>query len=161
MGSGAVFFDYDADGWVDLFLVDGGSLADAAVAARARHRLFRNQRRRHVRRRHRGVARSATAEYGMGACAGDVDNDGRIDLYVTNYGANALYRNDGDGVFADVTRDGGRGTAAAGAPAARSSTWTATATWICSSPTTSTRPKTNNRFCGDPQRRIRVLLPSR
>src|SRR6185503_4163480 len=44
MGSGAVFFDADGDGWIDLFLVDGGSIADPAVMAKARHRLFRNQR---------------------------------------------------------------------------------------------------------------------
>ena len=42
MGSGAVFFDYDNDGWIDVFLVDGGSIADSTVNARARHRLFRN-----------------------------------------------------------------------------------------------------------------------
>ena len=48
----------------------------------------------------------------MGACAGDVDNDGRVDLYVTGYGANALYRNDGDGVFSDVTREAGVGLVA-------------------------------------------------
>ena len=94
MGSGAVFFDYDDDGWVDLFLVDGGSLADAAVAARARHSALPQ--------RGAGTFADVTAasgiasrEYGKGACAGDVDNDGRIDLYVTNYGPNPLYRNDG------------------------------------------------------------------
>ena len=82
MGSGAVFFDADGDGWIDLFLVDGGSIADPAVAATARHRLFRNQR--------NGTfaditaaSRIRTTVYGMGACAGDVDNDGRPDLYVT------------------------------------------------------------------------------
>ena len=108
MGSGAVFFDYDADGWVDVFLVDGGSLADPAVAARARHRLFRNL--------GNGKFADVTAasaitspEYGQGACAGDVDNDGRIDLYLTNYGANALFRNAGNGAFADVTRAAGVG----------------------------------------------------
>src|SRR6184192_299475 len=43
MGSGALFFDYDNDGWLDIFLVDGGSLADPAVAGKARHRLYRNR----------------------------------------------------------------------------------------------------------------------
>src|SRR5688572_26809576 len=90
MGSGGVLFDYDSDGWVDLFLVDGGSLADPAVNAKARHRLFRNA--------GNSVFTDVTdssgiqhRDYGMGACAGDVDNDGRIDLYITNYGPNALY----------------------------------------------------------------------
>jgi hypothetical protein len=108
MGSGALFFDFDADGWVDLFFVDGGSLDSPAVAARARHRLFRN--------RGDGTFADVTAAsgirhsaYGMGACAGDVDNDGLPDLYVTNYGANVLYRNRGKGVFADVTREAGVG----------------------------------------------------
>ena len=102
MGSGAAFFDYDNDGWIDLFLVDGGSLADAAVARRARHRLYHN--------RGNGTFEDATMrseiahrEYGMGACAGDYDNDGWVDLYITNFGPNTLYRNRGDGTFADVT----------------------------------------------------------
>ena len=103
MGSGGLFFDYDADGWPDLFLVDGGSLADPAVAARAAHRLYRN--------RGNGTFADVSArsgiqhrDYGMGACAGDVDNDGRVDLYVTTFGPNTLYRNRGDGTFEDVTR---------------------------------------------------------
>ena len=102
MGSGGVFFDYDGDGWIDIFLVDGGSIADPAVARRARHRLYRN--------RGNGTFEDVTErsgiqhrEYGMGACAGDYDGDGRPDLYITNYGPNALYRNHGDGTFTDVT----------------------------------------------------------
>ena len=74
-----------------------------AVARRARHRLFRN--------RGNGTFQDVTAQsgiqhrdYGMGACAGDYDNDGRIDLYVTNVGPNMLYRNAGNGAFTDVTR---------------------------------------------------------
>ena len=103
IGSGGLFFDYDSDGWIDIFLVDGGSIADAAVARQARHRLFRN--------RGNGTFQDVTAQsgiqhrdYGMGACAGDYDNDGRVDLYVTNVGPNTLYRNTGGGVFTDVTR---------------------------------------------------------
>jgi hypothetical protein len=102
MGSGGLFFDYDNDGWIDLFLVDGGSLADARVASQAKHRLYRN--------RANGTFEDVTArsgiqhrDYGMGACAGDYDNDGWIDLYVTNFGPNVLYRNRGDGSFTDVT----------------------------------------------------------
>ncbi len=103
MGSGGLFLDVDNDGWIDIFLVDGGSRADAAVARRARHRLFRN--------RGNGTFEDVTErsairhrEYGMGACAGDYDGDGRTDIYVTNLGPNVLYRNTGKGVFADVTR---------------------------------------------------------
>jgi hypothetical protein len=102
MGSGGLIFDYDADGWIDLFLVDGGSLADAAIARRARHRLYRN--------RGNGTFEDVSERsgiqhrnYGMGACAGDYDGDGRADLYVTSFGPNVLYRNRGDGTFADVT----------------------------------------------------------
>ena len=122
LGSGALFFDFDDDGWLDIFLVDGGSFADPAVSQRARHRLFRN--------RGNGTFEDVTAasgirhrEYGMGACAGDYDNDGQIDLYVTNVGPNALYRNIGGGRFEEIpnaglaeaggARDGGWSTSCA------------------------------------------------
>jgi hypothetical protein len=102
MGSGGLFFDADNDGWIDVFLVDGGSKADPGVAHMARHRLFRNRR--------DGSFADVTAAsgirhsaYGMGACAGDYDNDGLTDLYLTNDGPNVLYRNAGNGVFTDVT----------------------------------------------------------
>ena len=103
MGSGGLFFDYDNDGWIDVFLVDGGSLTDARIASQAKHRLYHN--------RGNGTFEDVTArsqiqhrDYGMGACAGDYDNDGWIDLYVTNFGPNVLYRNRGDGSFTDVTK---------------------------------------------------------
>jgi hypothetical protein len=117
IGAGGLFLDFDNDGWLDVFLVDGGSLADPAVARRARHRLFRNRRNPSTSSgqalfedvtdasniRHR--------DYGMGACAGDVDNDGLIDLYITNLGPNALYRNTGGGRFAEVPNAGGAASA--------------------------------------------------
>ena len=106
MGSGGLFFDYDNDGLVDVFLVDGGSLADPKVASQARHRLYRN--------RGNGSFEDATEasgirhrDYGMGACAADYDNDGLTDLYLTNFGPNALYRNTGDGRFVEVPKAGG------------------------------------------------------
>jgi enediyne biosynthesis protein E4 len=102
IGSGGLFFDYDNDGWIDIFLVDGGSLTDPAVARRARHGLFRN--------RGDGTFEDSTARsgirhrgYGMGACAGDYDNDGWVDLYVTSFGSNTLYRNTGTRIFTEVT----------------------------------------------------------
>ena len=94
MGSGGLFFDYDGDGWVDLFLVDGGSLVDPKVDATARDRLYKN--------RGDGTFQDVSASsgithaaYGMGACAADYDNDGWTDLYVTSVGPNRLYHNDG------------------------------------------------------------------
>lgn len=106
MSGGGLFFDYDNDGWVDVFLVDGGSPTDAAVQKRARHRLYRN--------RGNGTFADATAsagiahrDYGMGACSADYDNDGWPDLYITNVGPNALYRNNGGTSFTDVTRVAG------------------------------------------------------
>ena len=103
MGSGGLFFDFDSDGWIDIFLVDGGSLADPRAASRAAHRLYRN--------RGNGTFEDVSArsgirhrDYGMGACAADYDNDGTIDLYLTAFGPNVLYRNQGNGSFADVTQ---------------------------------------------------------
>jgi len=110
IGAGGLFLDFDNDGWLDVFLVDGGSLADPSVARRARHRLFRNRR--------NGTFEDVTdasnihhRDYGMGACAGDIDNDGLIDLYITNLGPNALYRNAGGGRFAEVPNAGGANSA--------------------------------------------------
>src|SRR5439155_887811 len=79
MGSGGAFVDLDSDGWVDIVLVDGGSIADPQVARRAQPRVLRN--------RKNGTFEDVTAAsgirqraYGMGVCAGDVDNDGHVDL---------------------------------------------------------------------------------
>ena len=106
MGSGGAFVDLDSDGWVDIVLVDGGSIADPLVARRAQPRVLRNRR--------DGTFEDVTArtgirqrDYGMGICAGDVDNDGHIDLYVTAVGRNTLYKNRGDFTFADVTASAG------------------------------------------------------
>ena len=124
MGSGGLFFDYDNDGWTDVFLVDGGSVVDSSVNARAHHRLFRN--------RGDGTFEDVTArsgirhtQYGMGACAADYDNDGYVDLYVTNAGTNALYHNNGrsagsgqGAAFADVTQKAGVGSRSFGASCA-------------------------------------------
>jgi len=109
IGGGGLFFDFDNDGWLDVFLVDSGSLADPASARHARHRLYRNRR--------NGTFADVTDasnirlhNYGMGACAGDIDNDGLADLYVTSVGPNTLYRNNGGGRFAEVPNAGGAGS---------------------------------------------------
>ncbi|HEX5109187.1 MAG TPA: CRTAC1 family protein [Vicinamibacterales bacterium] len=108
MGSGGVLFDYNNDGWLDILLLDGGSLVARNLTRAARHRLYRN--------RQDGTYEDVTAasgiqhpEYGMGACAGDYDNDGAVDLYITNFGANTLLRNRRDGSFVDTTRTAGVG----------------------------------------------------
>jgi hypothetical protein len=154
MGSGGVLFDYDNDGLVDLFLVDGGSIADATVNARARHRLYRNV----GTGAFKDVSQASGIghrEYGMGACAGDVDNDGRVDLYITNYGANELYRNGGNGTFTDITRAAHVGAVG----------WSTSCAFFDMDGDGDLdlfvtnyldAPKGSNRFCGDPQRRIRV-----
>lgn len=101
MVGGVVIFDFDGDGDEDLFYVDGGSLPGYKGES-AKSRLFRND----------GVGSFIDYTdksgiqlqgYGMGATAGDMDNDGDLDLYVTAFGANQLFGNQGDGTFADVT----------------------------------------------------------
>src|SRR6516225_8742199 len=108
MSAGALIFDYDNDGWPDIFLVNGGSFVDRAAAAAARHRLYHNNR--------DGTFTDATASsgivvsgFGMGACSADYDNDGWPDLYVTSVESNKLYHNNGNGTFTDVTAQAGVG----------------------------------------------------
>jgi hypothetical protein len=99
---GVALFDYDNDGWLDVYLVNGSTFEALRGKAKApRSALFRNNR--------DGTfadvtdkAGVANERWGFGAAVGDFDNDGWEDLYVTNYGKNRLYRNNGDGTFTDV-----------------------------------------------------------
>ena len=104
MGSGAALFDYDNDGDLDVYLVNAASRATAT--APARNQLFRQN--------DDGTFVDATAEtglgddgYGMGTALGDIDNDGDLDVLVTNDGPNRLYRNNGDGTFRNITSTAG------------------------------------------------------
>lgn len=102
MSGGACWLDYDGDGDLDLYLVQGGALeATEAGGQRARHpgnELFRNDGSGGFRRVTEGAG-VGDRGYGMGCAVGDVDGDGMADLYVTNIGANVLFRNDGHGGF--------------------------------------------------------------
>lgn len=104
MGGGAALFDMDGDGDPDLLLVQSGRLDGADTGPR--HRLFRND----GRGRFEDVTAGSgvdVAGYGMGVATGDVDDDGDVDLYLTNLGGNVLLQNDGGGRFADVTARAG------------------------------------------------------
>jgi hypothetical protein len=107
-GCGAALFDCDADGDVDLYLVSAWKIEGREVTIRGRNALYRND--------GDWSFTDVTDEagvgddgWGCGVSAGDFDNDGDLDLYVTNYGPNVLYRNDGDGTFTDVTAAAGVG----------------------------------------------------
>ena len=106
MGCGVALFDYDNDGWLDIFLVNGTSLAPAERDRRPTSYLFRNNRDgtfTDVTKR-AGLTRSG---WGQGCCVGDYDNDGYDDLFVTYWGHNILYHNNGDGTFTDVSEKAG------------------------------------------------------
>ncbi len=112
MGGGAALLDVDGDGDLDAFLTNGGHEPGARGASPAANRLFRQEA--------GGTFVDVTAAsglagdsaYGLGVAAGDADNDGDLDLYLTGYGADRFYRNRGDGSFEDATDRVG-----AGAPA--------------------------------------------
>jgi hypothetical protein len=133
-GAGGALLDFDNDGDLDLYLVQGNLLGPDAAIEQAvfpppgplplSDRLFRNDLEvgadgmRSVRFVDVTAASGIDGpEYGMGAATGDYDNDGWTDLYVTNFGRNRLWRNNGDGTFADVTETSGTGERRWSAPA--------------------------------------------
>ena len=120
MGPGVAFFDYDNDGWMDVFLVNSGTSDFYTPAAPPKNALYRNNR--------DGTFTDVTdkagvaggREFGMGCAIADFDNDGYQDILVTAYGRCTLYRNNGNGTFTDVTS-----TAGLAAPG-----WTTSAVWF-------------------------------
>ncbi len=109
MGGGCAFFDYDNDGWMDIFIL-GGRLLES-IPAGASNRLYHNNRDGTF----TDVTQSAglfDAAWAVGVCVGDYNNDGFEDLYVTYFGQNKLYRNNGNGTFTDVTAQSGLGSTA-------------------------------------------------
>ena len=122
MGGGVALFDYDNDGRLDIFFTNGARLDDPMPAGREPDKSDRRFWNRLYRQEgaasfvdvteKAGLTGTSQNRYGMGVAVGDYDNNGFADLYVTNFGANTLYRNNGDGTFADVTAKAG--VAAAG-----------------------------------------------
>jgi enediyne biosynthesis protein E4 len=107
MGPGCAFVDYDGDGHLDIYMVNGHDLSGAGEPGETNH-LFHNNGDGSF-ADVTGISGTGDTGYGMGVAAGDYDNDGHTDLYVTNYGRNLLYRNAGDGAFTDVTTHAGVG----------------------------------------------------
>ena len=130
MGSGAALIDYDNDGDMDVFLIQGSPtypqgtpLVPIPAGWKPGNRLFRNNLHETGKLSFTDVTESSglgLADKGMGVAAGDYDNDGYTDLYVTNYGHNVLYHNNGNGTFTDVTATAG----------VASSGWSTSAAWI-------------------------------
>jgi hypothetical protein len=118
-GAGCAFFDYDNDGWMDVYLVNSGKCDFYNPNPPLRNALYRNNR--------DGTftdvtekAKVAAGGFGQGVAVGDYDGDGFPDLYVTQYGRSILYHNNGDGTFTDVTEKAG--VAAPG--------WSSSAVWF-------------------------------
>jgi hypothetical protein len=106
-GCGLAFYDYDHDGWVDLFLVNGWRLEGFAKGQEPHCRLFKNNRDGTFTDVSVGSGLEHKTGWGQACCVGDYNNDGLDDLFVTYYGQNALYRSNGDGTFVDVTAQAG------------------------------------------------------
>ena len=105
-GCGVAFYDYDNDGWLDIFLVNGTRLEGLPAGSLPTSHLFRNNRDGTFTdvTLQAGVAHSG---WGQGCCIGDYDNDGWEDLFVTYFGKNVLYHNNGNGTFTDVSEKAG------------------------------------------------------
>jgi hypothetical protein len=114
MGAGVALFDYDNDGRLDIFLVNGAPIKDPTPKGSIPQKTGPDYWNRLYHQKNDGTFEDVTekaglqgAGYGMGAAVGDYDNDGYEDLYVTAYGGNKLYHNNGDGTFTDVTEKSG------------------------------------------------------
>jgi len=106
LGSGAALFDYDEDGDLDIYFVNGSGIEANTIVSAQPNRLYRNE----GGWRFVDVTDAAGVSdegWGFGCAVGDYDNDGHADLYVTNLGANTLFRNRGDGTFEDVSQASG------------------------------------------------------
>ena len=127
MGAGVALFDYDNDGRLDIFLVNGAPLSDPTPKGTIPEKTGPMHWNRLFHQKSDGTFEDVTekaglqgAGYGMGVAVGDYDNDGFEDLYVTAYGGNKLYHNNGDGTFTDVTSQAGVG----------GSGWSTSAAWL-------------------------------
>jgi enediyne biosynthesis protein E4 len=127
MGSGVALFDYDNDGRLDIFVVNGAPLADPTPKGTIPQKKGHKDWNRLYHQKTDGSFEDVTEKaglqgvgYGMGVAVGDYDNDGFEDLYVTAYGGNKLYHNNGDGTFTDVTEKAGVG----------GSGWSTSAAWV-------------------------------
>lgn len=105
-GGGVALFDYDNDGWLDIFVANGWGLGQFPEGQEPFSHLYHNNR--------DGTFVDVTQKAGLvrhgwaqGACVGDFNNDGHLDLFVTYYGKNVLFRNNGDGTFTDITKEAG------------------------------------------------------
>ncbi len=106
-GCGLAFYDYDNDGWQDLFLVNGWRLEGFTPDQAPRCHLFKNNRDGTFTDVTKGTGLEHKTGWGQACCVGDYNNDGNDDLFVTYYGQNVLYRNNGNGTFTDVTAEAG------------------------------------------------------
>jgi len=127
MGSGVALFDYDNDGRLDIFVVNGAPLADPTPKGTIPQKTGPKDWNRLFHQKKDGTFEDVTEKaglqgvgYGMGVAVGDYDNDGFEDLYVTAYGGNKLYHNNGDGTFTDVTERAG----------VAGSGWSTSAAWV-------------------------------
>ena len=127
MGSGVALFDYDNDGRLDIFAVNGAPLSDPTPKGTIPQKTGPEHWNRLFHQKSDGTFEDVTEKaglqgvgYGMGVAVGDYDNDGAEDLYITSYGGNKLYHNNGDSTFTDVTEKAGVGAGG----------WSTSAAWV-------------------------------